>query len=490
MHLKIKIKKILEMKVFLKNKCFLNIKRFFFFFFFKIKKMNFGFSSLPYEDNISKLSYVKSLPLLAEILNFDTFFHEIDLILTSIIKNNLLINKFLKFFNLIINKLDPYNSTKIIYLTGQKICISLENSIKQLFLNLIEEILEKSIIKSDELEFFIQPNLGLNEKSKFSIWRLCRLSILRLDITNFESLIFNEFTILENLNFSSEFLSFININLLKKILNYTLISSNENVRINSIYSIIKNSNELNPNDYFIYFLNEKSSKVLKNLLNLPINFLNNDIFLNILNDQNCFLDALKFALSTSFFHLIIPIIKENGCIGCEINNLNFESIKNLNEIPYDILGNFLLESQEFIKKNIINELLQFNEEMILYKLIFPRMNEKKQWRSRYNALLIFKEIVIKDQNNEFRIEYISFIIAMIMDHVYLVRELSFDILLIFKNNEMKEFILDSILQLIDQDFNDLIKNILIQMILKCENIILKFPNLNNKYLKIKKILKI
>jgi len=409
--------------------------------------MNEGFSSLPYEDVQSRASYLSCLPMIAECLSKESFFIEFEKIITSIVKHTKLLQNFY-------GKLDelfllmPHNDfIKLLYLCGSKICISSEDKPKLAFLNKADELMTKIGDYDLEIEHFIKPGLGNTASSKFAVYRLCRMSNFLKDNSKIVQLLFCEFSYPDRLLYSSEFFQFLNPIMSKDYIYNLLIHSNEDVRIAAIRYF--ETHEIASGDDFLErcLVNEKSPRVQKEILQLPPKFVSINVIKSIINSGFLVSDAIRFSFSSPHLSELIPLILEKEPSGIEINFVDFASIIAMNPIPYGLLSDLLKESKEFLLPKTVESIASLNETEVLNLIVFPRINECVQWRARYNAVLIFQQIAKKRTDDEFCPDYLGFIVPMAIDHVYMVRQIAFEVICGFKNVEMKELCFTQILLL-------------------------------------------
>ncbi|OHT01208.1 hypothetical protein TRFO_32038 [Tritrichomonas foetus] len=428
-----------------------------------------GFASLAYDDTIARTTYLEQLPMIAECLTFQHFIEEYETVLKSIAQYATLVKKINEVIPLIFEHLDKKQKYELLYLTGEKICISSEEKPKKSFLDLAEKLLQEMNDIPVEFETMLKPQLlpkmnnEYNFQGKFALWRLARLTVICSDYSHFEDLIFNMFAGNDiMISIASEVLNVMHPNLAKKYLIKALMSPTDSARISGIDAIEKY--EISVHNDFIdaAFKSEKSPKVLIRIAQLPPKFLTKDIMEMLIQNDSTSSIASKTALSSPYFAELLPILKTKGGVGCEINNVDFSILQQCSPIPYDFLSLLLKESKEIIHENTIDSLLKLDTFQVTFRIIFPRMNENGNWRSRYNAILIATRILQRisspgNSDGEIKISldqanimnFAGFMVSMGLDLVYAVREAAFKSIQFFPESSAVS-IIDSMISIVTQ----------------------------------------
>ena len=442
-----------------------------------------GFVSLPFEDKVARTAYLEELPTLAECLVYDHFRHECELILKSIAQFPNMVVKFTEVMPKILAILQKEQCFDLIYLSGDKFCISAENKSREAFLKEAESELQK--IGDFQLEFnnFLKPQLlaQISDNSlggKFALWRLARLTVLKPNFTDFEDLVFKIFSGNEtSVSNASEVLCIMRKNLASRYLVKALMSPDERARINAINAIEQHSIDTNEQYISVAFESENDPRVLDRIAHLPVDMITEIILKKLINTESTSSLASSLALSSKYFKDLLPILKEKGGVGCEINRVSFNILKQCNPIPYDFLSMLLKESKEIMKESTIEDILSLDEQQIMVKLIFPRMNEKGNWRSRYNAVQIVNKFLERAQSGKKKLDkddfmnFAGFVVAMGLDHVYSVREANFKLLRLFPPEDAR-FVIDSYISIVSTT-DDFQKQILKEFLEIARDVIVK-----------------
>ena len=149
------------------------------------------------------------------------------------------------------------------------------------------------------------------------------------------------------------------------------------------------------------------------------------------------------------------MLKERNVEGCELNNLDFSVIMTCDPIPFDFLSLLLRQSKEILHNDTIESILRLDKTQIMPHLIFPRINEKGNWRSRYNAILITSKMLENSSHGVDPLDPMDqqdlagFIVAMGLDLVYSVRKAAFNTLKFFSDSSAAS-IIESLISIVNQ----------------------------------------
>lgn len=415
--------------------------------------MKGGYQSLPYEDVIAKTTYFESLPLVYECVQPEEFATEIDLILKSISKNNVLLNKLIEVVPKLLELMDKKAGMDFLYSIGGTYCC-LDSSAKASFLSSVETHLQKDVDYDQEIEQYIKPHLNQAQKSKFAIWRLCRLTNLMSDPEKLEELVFNEFSTPQKLIFSSEYLEVLKESFATKYIMNLMMNASDSIRIFGINAI--KTHHIDTSDPIIIhcLMNEKSIRVMRAILNLYPDQITVDLLKKLIQDPAIGPLAMPIALKSPHLCEVIPDLVANGCSGCDLNEVDFEIVKKMDPVPIDFVGALLRVSEQFTKPEIITAISEMDESNVLYKLIYPRMNENGNWRVRFNAVQIFKAIISRKGEKDMVPDYAGFVIAMALDPAFYVRRAAFEALCLLPRGWISAFVVESILSLAGKSADD------------------------------------
>ncbi|KAH0788639.1 hypothetical protein GPJ56_007321 [Histomonas meleagridis] len=425
---------------------------------------SFGFTSISFDDPLARMTYVEELPMIAECLTFDHFCQELQTILRSIGQISSMVTKLIEALPDILSHLKKENKFKVIYLIGEKLCISAEENVKQQFLTLAEKLLQELGDIQYEFTELIKPQLEtLSEfPNKFALWRLARLTRICDDYSQFEEIICRAFSI-PDLSNISEILSILHPDLARKYIINAFLCPSDSSHISAINALETHKIDANEECFAIHLLNEQSPSVLSRICKLPPEMISKDLLIRLLETDSISSLAASVALASPYFEEVLPKLEGTGAVGCELNCVNFDNLKKFSSIPYDFLSLMLKESKEILKQSTIENIASLDISNILTKLIFPRMNEKGNWRTRFNAIQIAKELLKKEEvinNKQYMFEFAKFVIAMGCDHVYSVRKAAFELLGMFPKGEEMDFVIDAFCTMADGELDENEKQIL------------------------------
>lgn len=422
--------------------------------------MQKGYVSLDYNDEVARSSYLNEIPMIAECLPFSEFKNELEKVAKSIARSPNLVLQFNQIIPQIIQYLDRDQTYQIIYQTGEFFSNGSNDKIKQEFLNLTEKILQDANDIPYEFENYVKPKLitgqGGFSISRFALWRIARLTVLCDDKTPFESVIFTLFAG-DDITVSSisSVLYLMDKSIAKKYLIKALTNSKESARIGAINAI--ETFEFDTREAFIdtVFKNETENMVLLRIVQLPPKLLSEEV-IKILMTKNCTSSfACSIALQSPYLLDFIPMLKERNVEGCELNNLDFSVIMTCDPIPFDFLSLLLRQSKEILHNDTIESILRLDKTQIMPHLIFPRINEKGNWRSRYNAILITSKMLENSSHGVDPLDPMDqqdlagFIVAMGLDLVYSVRKAAFNTLKFFSDSSAAS-IIESLISIVNQ----------------------------------------
>ncbi|OHT09596.1 hypothetical protein TRFO_21485 [Tritrichomonas foetus] len=445
-----------------------------------------GFASIAYDDSLARLVYIEQLPMIAECLTFDHFRAELETVLKSIAQFSNMVTKFTEVLPSILEELSKNEQNKssaisIVYMAGDKFCISSEEKSRNLFLNAAEEYLTKLNDIEFEYNNFLKPQLltQISDNTlsgKFSLWRLARLTVLSNDYSKYEDLIFKIFAGNDiSISNASEALPIMHPNLARKYLVKALMSPSDQTRINAIKAI--EAYDIDTNDQFIAmaFENENSTNVLLRISKLPAKLISENMLRKLISHEDTSKYASNVALSSPYFQNMLSVLKEKGGVGCEINLLDFDLVKKCEPIPFDFLSMLVRESKEIMKDSTIDKILTLDEGQVMVKLLFPRMNEKGNWRSRFNAIKIGRKILERAKEGRQELDqtdimnFAGFVVAMGLDHVYAVREATFKLINLFPPKDA-HFIIESYISIVSTT-DDFQKQILKEFLMIARDVI-------------------
>jgi hypothetical protein len=109
-------------------------------------------------------------------------------------------------------------------------------------------------------------------------------------------------------------------------------------------------------------------------------------------------------------------------------------------------------------------------------MLLPRIGTKGSWRSRWNAVTIFRALISGSGNWEKSAsDYIKFAAAMALDHVYAVREAAFATFPLFPSAEERRQVIEKILE-IAKDPSDLQRTTLKQFFAQARDAAVEFSD--------------
>jgi hypothetical protein len=434
---------------------------------------SYGFITVPYDDNLARSSYIEQLPMLAECLSFQAFSTEMQTILRSVAPNAILLVKFVEAFSQTLSVLSQDNAYEALYVAGERVCSQADDKGKKSFLTLAEETLQKYDQISYEYTKFLAPELKKCEwcTNKFALWRLCRLTVLLSDFSMYEEDVFKMFAARDLTN-AAEALCVLNSDLAKRYLVKVLTTAGDPLHVNAINAIERHGFDLTDPLVSIPLLHETGRLVLERIAKLPPHLLSEDLLVKLLETDSVSSTAGPIALKSPHFPRLLAKLKEKAVV-CELNLVDFEVIKKCKPLPWDYLALMLRESKELLTEATINGIMGLRSDDILYKLVLPRMNEKGSWRSRFNAVAIFKQVLVTAADWDMCLgEYAGFVVAMGLDHVYAVREAAFSTLELFPPGEELSCVLEPLFSLTERAMADLQLNILRQLMTQARKVII------------------
>lgn len=415
----------------------------------------FGFAILPVE-NETRLSYIEQLPIIAECLTQSEFENELNYILTSISRSDILIRKLLDVSSEVVKVLPKKQAFSYVYLVGGRLMSLYDNSTKVMCADTTEKILQDLNDLQFEIDNFIKPTvenkvLEKRRLTKFALWRLARLTSLSQDNETVKVLVYNAFTDQESLQFSAELLPFLSKEECQKYIVNAFLSPLAEVKASAVDAI--GFHKFNESEELIntYLMTENSLTVLNHTLQFPPEIIPIGFLKRLIEHPDLGSAAMRIALKSPYLNDVIPDLIKNSCSGCELNDMSVDVILNTNPPPYDLISFMLRESSEIVHDNIIKAIAQLDENSVLFRIIFPRMGEKGSWRPRYAAVQIFKEIISRKDDSQMIPDYAGFVIAMMLDTCYAVRHLVIETLKLFPEGWVKHFTLESILSLATPD---------------------------------------
>lgn len=421
---------------------------------------NFGFTSISYDDPLARQTYVEELPMLAECLAFGHFKQELQTILRSISQISSMVQKLIEVLPKTLEYLTKENSYKVIYLIGEKLCVSSEESDKQKFLDLAEKTLQNMNDIQYEFKELIQPQLLSSNNefgNKFALWRLARLTQICDDYSQFEELICKAFSQPDVTN-TAEILNILHPDLAKKYIITAFMCPSDSAHISAINAIETHKIDAKEESIAIHLINEQSPTVLSRICKMPPEMINKELLEKLLETDSISTMAASLALASPHFEEVLSKLEKTGAVGCEINYVNFDNLKKCKSIPYDFLSLMLKESKELIKEKTINEIVSLDTNMVLTKLIIPRIGEKGNWRSRYNTIQIMKKMLELPEisnNEQILSDFAKYALTFIFDHTYGVRIAIFDLVKCFPTvSKEVTFILNSLFANIKQETLD------------------------------------
>lgn len=430
-----------------------------------------GFASLNYDDTLARSTYIDQLPMIAECLSFQHFMNEFEIVQKSILQSPDLVRKLIKIFPDILKFFDKEQKYEIIYSSGKNLPFSTNDKTEKDLLNLLEQLLQEMNDIPHEFETYIQPTLLPKPDEfcvveKFPLWRLSRLTVLCQDYSPFESLIFKLFSENEStISAASDALCIMNSDIANKYLIKVLMSPVENNRVAAINAIEAHQIDTHNDAIEAIFKNEKSQKVLSRISQLPPKLLTKEMIKVLLNEESTSKTACNLCLSSSFFEELLPILKEKKGVGCEINHADFNIISQCKPVPYDFLSMLIRESKEIILDKTIESILKLDKTHVMSNLILPRINEKGNWRSRYNSVLITTKLLqnsakgIDPLEQSFLQNFAGFAVAMSLDNVFAVREAAFKTLELYPQ-QIANSIIESLTSIVSAQTDEFHKQIL------------------------------
>ena len=267
----------------------------------------------------------------------------------------------------------------------------------------------------------------------------------------------------------------------KKFLVRVLKSPDENDRIAAIHTIEVHEIYTNKRIINKLFLKEKSQKVLMKMAKLPPVLITKTMLRVLIKEECTSKIGCSICVSSPYFEEFLPMLKQKKGVGCEINKIDFPIISNCNPIPYEFLSMIIRESKEIINEETIESILNFDKAKVISYLILPRINEKGNWRCRYNTTMIAAKLL---KNSMERIEPLDqvfiqiisgFVFAMSLDDVYAVRKAAFKTLYLFPQ-ENAVSIIESLTSIITEHTDDFKKQILREFFKVAQPTIVKYGN--------------
>lgn len=442
---------------------------------------NTGYASVPYDNLVARSTYLAQLPMLAECLRFERFRTEMETLLTSISQQSVLVTKFTDVFPSILPFLSIDHQFQIIYVSGEKLCAAAEEKVKNAFLAVAENMLQGIGQIEKEFKDFILPQLDLSgpQTGRFAVWRLARLSVLVDDFSPFQDAMFQVFSKHDITN-ACEVLTVMKKDFAPQYIAKALMCASAQAHIYAINAIELFEIDVTGDAVTsLCLMNEKEPSVLKRLVELPPKMLPLEMLKKLLEDSSVNAKAATAALASPFFEQLLPKLIEQGGVGCELNCVDFQVLKKCKPVPYEFLAMLLKVSKEILKQETIKEILSLDRDEILYKLVFPRMGEEGSWRSRFNAIEIFRGLLMKgekwdSEEQQLKLsEYAGFVVAMCLDHVYSVREAAFETLSVFPPGDARLSVVNSLFSLAVDTIDDSQKSILRQMLKKTRAVIVE-----------------
>ena len=436
-------------------------------------KGSIGYASIPYDDVLARTTYLTQLPMLAECLILERFCSELETLLTSIAPHSRFVTKFTEVFPSVLSYLTIDGRYRVIYLAGEKLCCGADESVRQDYLCTSESLLQNLGQIDKEFRDFLVPQLDLSgpRTGKFAVWRLARLSALVPDFGPYQDALFQVFA-KQDITNACEWLRCMKKEVAMAYLPKALMAASAQAHVYAINAIeeldIGTDQELTN----MCLMNETEPVVLQRLVELPPRMMSCAMVTKLLGSDCVAQKAASVALASPHFEELLPKLIEQGGAGCELNCVNFKILKNCKPIPYDFLAMLIKGSKEMVKPETVEAIVSLDRDEILYKLVFPRMGEEGSWRSRYNAVEIFRKIVEKTSNwdseeQQLRVsEYAGFLVAMCLDHVYAVREAALETLNCLPHGETRTSVLNSLFSLAGDDLDDGQVSILRQVLSK------------------------
>jgi hypothetical protein len=254
------------------------------------------------------------------------------------------------------------------------------------------------------------------------VWRIARLTALSDDYSAYEDDVFKIFS-RGDVVVASEALVVLHPNLARRYLVNVLTCGNDRAFINGIDAIERHGFETDDPLIGTCLNNVTSPPIVHRIIALPVKFLTTALLLKLVDSPEVGKQAAAAAMNSRFFPNLLPKLMEGQCAGCELNALDFDVFTKHQPIAYGFLGALLREGHELLKPATVAAICNLDAESVLTKVVYPRLTEKGSWRSRYNAIAVFRAIMAKgaaawDDATEF-------LVALGMDHVYAVREAAF-----------------------------------------------------------------
>lgn len=448
-----------------------------------------GFASLNYDDTIARSTYIDQLPMIAECLSFQHFMNELEIVEKSILQYPDLVQKLIKIFPQILQYFDNEQKYQVIYASGKNLPFSSSDKTEKELLEVLEKVLQEMNDITHEFETYIQPTLIPKPDEfcmieKFPLWRLARLTVLCKDYSPFENLIYKLFSENDNtISAASDVLYLMHPDIVKKYLIKALMSPNENNRIAAIRAIEVHNIDTNEEAIAALIKNEKNARVLSKISELPPKLITKDIMELLINEETTSKKGRALCLSSPYFEEFLPLLKKKKGVGCEINNANFTIISQCNPIPYDFLSMLIRESKELISEKTIESIIKLDKAQVMSNLILPRINEKGNWRSRYNSVMITTKLLQNSLNGVdpldqvFVQNFAGFTVAMSLDNVYAVREAAYKTLCLYPQSNATS-IIESLTSIVTEQTEDFQKQILREFFTTAHSTIAKYSDRN------------